>query len=135
MTLARVVANARVAAESRMSDACTITRVLEDATGAYEADTDTFTPDPATTVYSGPCRVRIREAAGATGQVAATQFIKAQLSVSLPAGTTGIADQDIVTIDSAAFSPDLVGVRLRVLAVQRASQATALRLAVEELTT
>lgn len=119
-----------------MTDTCTITRVDATSPGAYNATADTHADAAPTVVYSGPCRLLTRDpGVGNTVEVGADQSTTGRVGLALPAGTTGVRTEDAVVMDSSEFAPDVVGARLRVVTVPRASQASALRLSCEEATT
>lgn len=114
----------RQRAESRMTSRVTIRR-------AGTRDPSTFSEDT-TPVYSGPCRV-----AGASGglnasrkeTVGGTEFQIATRTLHLPAGTSGLSDADVATIDEG----ECAGLVLRLLDVTPQDQATALRVACVEV--
>lgn len=134
MNVAPIVTASRGLQESVMTDACTIVRPGDDP-GEYDADSDTFTAPSGTTVYSGKCRVRLSTPAVDRGvEVGANQFAAAAVVVTIPADSTGVALDDVVTVTAPAQSEPLAGCRFRVTAIQRASHATAVRLGCEELT-
>lgn len=130
--LDRIVADARVAAEALMSDRCVITRTSGEP--VYDPATDTYTEPESIEVYAGPCRVRVGQLAADRQPVAGDgKFVLTATGVSIPAHVTGVEKGDYLTVAEARYVPSLVGVRLRVVTVQRASQASAWRLTCEEV--
>jgi hypothetical protein len=112
-----------------MLDECVITRagaapVFNEVTGQYV--------DTPSTVYLGRCRVQSSGVAAANRD-AGDQFIIAnRVVVAVPVGTTGLAKDDLVTITSAAFNPQILNAEYRVRSIEDKSQATAVRLQCEE---
>lgn len=113
----------RAAAELRMTSTVTIRRAGSGAP-TYGPDGDQVVSQG--TVYSGPCRV----GAGSLRQltVGGTQSEQATRTLHLPAGTAGLKDADVATIDSG----ETAGLVLRLLEVTWQDQATALRIACVE---
>lgn len=121
----------RSAAESMMTDTCTIRRpgapVFDAATGAYT------TPD--TTVYTGKCRVRTRSVGflrdrlveAGEEQVSLWPYI-----VAVPMSVTGVQVSDVVTVDTSG-DPALVGVAMRVRVATLGTNANARKLDCEQI--
>src|SRR5690349_16522394 len=117
------LAGGRAAAEARMTSTCTIRRAGSGAP-SYGPDGDqVITQD---TVYSGPCRVGAGSVRLLT--VGGTQSEQATRTLHLPAGTAGLKDADLATIDSG----DCAGLSLRLVEVTWQDQATALRIVCTE---
>jgi len=117
-----------------MVDACTLAHpsdeepTLDETTGAY-------VPDDPTVYYTGPCRVQKTPNLSGRNPVAGEhEFSTAALDVSVPASVLGCAVDDIVTIITSVFDPDLTGRVMRVEDVLAKSYATARRLSCTELT-
>lgn len=124
MSAESAVLAGRAAAERRMTSTVTIRR-------PGTRDPSTFS-EGASTVYSGPCRL-----AGSSGglnasrseTVGGTEFQIATRTLHLPAGTAGLKDADVATIDEG----ECAGLVLRLLDVTPQDQATALRIACVEV--
>lgn len=132
--VARALPEMRAAAESLMTDTCSITRgagtpVLNEDTGQYEG--------VATDLYEGRCRIR-SGMGRSTGRNAGDSFARVDsLDVWLPLGTVPAEGEhftlgDLITVTEAPHNPHLVGARYRVLSVRDNSQTTSLRLECEE---
>ena len=119
----------RAHAESLMVDACTITRggepVWDDASGTY-------TPGTGTTVYDGPCRVRMPSPDGSeTASGEATWSLRGAF-VSVPIDTSaGVRVGDVVTVTSSVHDPALVGQPFTVTGLHSQTFSTARRLKCE----
>jgi hypothetical protein len=119
----------RTLAESRMTDAVTVTRkdgepVLDDETGdlvqTYE------------TIYTGPCRLVLRS--GVVRDVdAQSQLLGVQrLELHVPvAGTSDIRNDDLFELTASTGDPSLVGLSGVVLGMFPHTGSTARRLPVE----
>lgn len=128
MTATSAALLGRVAAESLMSDACTLKRrtgVTEDADGVV-------TPTYATPYYTGRCKVAAVNVQAATPQAGERAVTVLTMRVDVPMSVTGVATDDVVTITASALDPDLVGRTFRVAAPFHGSFKTARRLPVEE---
>ena len=130
MSVAGILAGARVAAEALMLDACTVVRRGAPSTNA---STGAVTVS-SMTVYSGKCKVqasgtsaRVVEAAGRTATVE-------PLEVHVPVGAFAPRPGDVVTVTASEYDPALVGRVYRVTAANLKSAASAYRLPVEEVT-
>lgn len=121
----------RVAAESIMADACTITRVTGEP-GPVDTETGLPTPAPTTQVYAGKCRVQTYEPQESTPDSGGHTYSVQRYAVHVPVGTNAAVD-DIVTITTSAMDPDLVGRHYIVTALLHKTFATAQRLAVDEI--
>lgn len=123
------LAELRAVAESGMTDDCTIGHptgepVYNRVTKQYET--------PLAEVYAGKCS--LRRASDASVEIhAADQAVQVnRIVVSVPADTTGVNDEDVVTITASTHSPQLVNAQFRVRSVLPHSLPTALRLECEE---
>jgi hypothetical protein len=127
--LTGALAMGRTLAESRMTDAVTVTRkdgepVLNESTGdlvqAYE------------TIYTGPCRLVLRS--GVVRDVdAQSQLLGVQrLELHVPvAGTSDIRNDDLFELTASTGDPSLVGLSGVVLGMFPHTGSTARRLPVE----
>ncbi|MFJ8474203.1 DUF6093 family protein [Kitasatospora sp. NPDC094011] len=128
--LDQVLGAGRAAHQQLMLDTCTITRP---GAPVLDRTNSLLTPGPATTLYSGACRVktqRLPRDRRAGERLAVT----ARYEVALPfAATTGARLQigDTLTI-TASGDTRLVGRAMAVMAVDFGSTATAWRLTVED---
>jgi hypothetical protein len=108
-----VIARARAAAQTLMTDTCTIST----AAGA--------------TRYTGPCRLQSPQGQTVSiGSVTAT-VVQAQLQLPI-AGTDLVARDDQVVIDAAAYDPALAGRTFAIQDLPLRSHASSRRLAIEE---
>ncbi|MCR6706554.1 MAG: DUF6093 family protein [Cellulomonas sp.] len=120
----------REQALSRMTDACVVRRVV----GTDVDDGGHVTPTYSDPVYGGACRVQTTEPQedahdlGGAGTVTVQRY-----TVHMPVGVYAPAIGDVVTITAAAHDEHLVDHAFRVVALLHKSQATAYRLAVQEL--
>lgn len=120
----------RRAAARLMVDTCTITRV----TGATtDPDTGVVT-DTTTTVYSGACRIQAAPAASREVQPGEATRLMTRLELQLPMDATGVASDDVVTIDSSALDGDLVGRAFVARGLSHKTHAVMRRLEIEEVT-
>jgi hypothetical protein len=100
-----VTLRGRIAAEALMVDSCAITRR---SGSTVDPETGVITPTY-TTVYTGPCRLRLPTATARPLTVGEAQEFTQHPTLSLPALTTGVEIDDIVTITASALMPALVG--------------------------
>jgi hypothetical protein len=122
----------RAHAESLMVDTCTVTRA---SSGAPVVDNNngTVTPAAPRTIYSGPCRVQVPDAAEKIEEAGGDALSVQAAIISLPvAGSEAVAVGDVVTVTSATFDADLAEVDYVVRGLHRKSHATARRLRCEE---
>lgn len=129
MSLTTILAHGRAAANNRMMDACTVEHQTGNAPGGSAG---VVTP-VWTTVYTGPCRIKM---AGNGSPTEAGEVTVAVLSleVHLPIATSGDIDHgDRITITAALNDAQLVGRTFRVTSKQLKSEATARRISVEEV--
>lgn len=123
-----MLATARAAAESLMVDACTIKR----QTGTTEDANGVVTPTYAAPFYTGRCKVQARDVDAQNPEAGDAVHTVLRLRVDVPMSVTGVEVDDVVTITSSVYDPDLATRRFRVVAPFHKSQATARRLPVEE---
>ncbi len=121
------LAAARAEVESRMLDACTITRpgekVWDEELGQWV--TSTFT------AYEGKCRIRHRTVGDASVESGSQLLAVSETEIHLPALTVGVEVSDTVTITACPTRPAQVGRRFNVSWMMDGSQTTALRYRVE----
>jgi hypothetical protein len=128
MSLGGIVARGRAAAERLMVDTCTIVRV----TGQTTNPTTGVVTDTTTAVYTGKCKVQVRDVDAQNPEAGDRAYTVLKLRVDLPADTTGVDTGDIVTITAAPYDAELVDRTFRVVAPFFGSQKTARRVPVEE---
>jgi Family of unknown function (DUF6093) len=126
--IARVLPDLRREAESRMTSRATVRRA-----GGTTTDPDEFEVSGWTDVLeSTPCRVGGAQAGPSNTRTVTVGGIEAQVAVRtlhLPAGTTGLRDNDLVEVTAG----ECAGTVLRVIEATGADQQTALRLPVFEV--
>lgn len=113
-----------------MTSSCTVT---VDGEQAWNPETLQYEDAPAT-VYSGPCRVKRRDAQDSVKNAADQSFVASQYELHLPVSLSGAVVKDAVVLITAC--PDdaaLVGRKFTVVAVPAASQVTARRVPVREV--
>lgn len=129
MTLSTILAHGRARAAQRMSDACAI----EHQTGVVSNDDTGVTTPVTTTVYTGPCRVKLAGPGTATdGGEVTVAVISPEVHVPV-VGTEGVVHGDLVTITSALNDPALAGRVFRVVGKDVKSESTVRRLACEDV--
>jgi hypothetical protein len=119
----------RVAAEKLQVDTCTIRRVASVST---DPETGVVTPTY-TTVYSGQCRLKLSVATARPADVGQAQVFMQHPILSLPATTSGVQVDDVVTITASALMPALVGRVFHVRGLAGSSHMTAARFEVMEV--
>lgn len=132
MSRASVLARGRAAAAASFIDTCTIRRLTGQVNDGNGGVTETWTQ-----IYSGPCRVQEASIGGdATPErPGETTVLLVRRELQLPVITsTGIKADDHATIDTCVNDPDLVGRVLVVANESSASEKTARRLAMREVT-
>lgn len=129
MSATSITLRGRVAAEALMVDACTITRKTPASTNP-ETGQIAYTT---TTVYSGKCRLKLPVAVARPLTVGEAQEFTQHPVLSVPAATTGVLVDDIVTITASLLMPSLVGRVFHVRAVPGQSHMTAARFEVMEI--
>lgn len=130
MTAAGATLAGRRAAESLMTDTCTITRggggkVFDPAAGEYVTA-------PGEQVYSGRCRVRPRDNADQVVEAGGQNISLFPYVLSVPVSEVAFAVDDLVTVTASVLDPALPGLVLRVRQVNVGSQVTARRLGCEQ---
>ncbi len=131
MTIASTATSmGRALAESLMIETCTITRVtgqvLDEITGEY---TDTVE-----VVYSGPCKVKVPKLHGLHVLTEGRRLTISRQELHLPVSASGgVAQNDVVTIDSSPDDASLVGHQFRATEWLAGSFATARRIAIEDV--
>lgn len=129
MSATSITLRGRTRAEALMVDTCTITRVVSTTT---DADTGVVTPTYST-IYTGKCRLKLPVAVARPITVGSAQEFSQHPILSLPATTTGVQVDDILTITASLLMPSLVGRVFHVRAVPGQSHMTAARFEVMEL--
>jgi len=130
VTAASALAAGRRAAESLMTDACTVRAVTGQAT---DQTTGAVTPAYSAPLYTGRCKVQSNEMQERTPEAAGADVTVLRYSVHVPVAAFAPAIGQVVAITSAASDPNLAGRAFRVVALLHKSQATAYRLGVEEV--
>jgi hypothetical protein len=129
VSITGILARGRQVAEQLMTDACTITRVtgqtLNETTGQYV--------DTTSTIYTGKCRVQLRNMTVASLPLSGDrQVVALQLEVSIPLSSTAPKVGDKVTVTASQNDPALVSRVFRVREEMHKSHATARRIVVQE---
>jgi hypothetical protein len=128
MTAQSITLAGRRAAERLMVDTCAITRVTSTVTNPDTGQlTRTSIP-----VYTGKCRLKLPVAIGRPDDVGGAQEFTQHPILSLPATTTGVQIDDLVTITASALMPSLVGRVFHVRAQPGQSHMTAARFEILE---
>jgi hypothetical protein len=125
--LSAVLSAGRVAAESRMTDTCTIGDP-QAGNGPWNPTTEQYDPDPSAAVYTGKCRVKMPRSMAIEPDAGETTGVVIRPEIHIPADVVGVAVGHRVTVTSAEFNPTLADVVFRVTSLFRDSQATAQRL-------
>lgn len=130
MSIAGILARGRQVAEGLMTDTCAITRVT--GTGAINETTGQYV-DTTSTIYSGKCRVQLRNMTVAALPLSGDrQVVALQLEVSIPLSSTAPKVGDKVTVTASPNDPALVNRVFRVREEMHKSHATARRIVVQE---
>jgi len=128
----------RRAAESNMTDACTITRPDPNADPVeMDPETGQYPESARITVYVGKCRIQAKSviASGTDSNAGERAGTTQELELQLPvAGTEGVSVDDVVEVTAAVMDSSLVGRIYTVTAPHEKSQATARRLRIERTT-
>lgn len=129
MSASSITLRGRTKAEALQVDTCTIKRRTGEVT-----DIDTGVVTPAyTVVYSGQCRLKLSVATARPADVGQAQVFMQHPILSLPATTTGVQVDDVVTITASALMPSLVGRVFHVRGLAGSSHMTAARFEVMEV--
>lgn len=123
MSRASALARGRIAAEAGMVDACTIIRIGERVTDTTTGEVT----EPATTLYTGKCRVQQAKADARTEDVGEDHLLMLRIEVQLPMPVTGLEVGDRITITASAYDADLPGRVFLVHDLAHKSHATARR--------
>ncbi|MEU7597282.1 DUF6093 family protein [Streptomyces sp. NPDC039022] len=127
-----ILAAGRAAAAELMRETVALYRP---GSGDFDWSTGTTTPAPATTLYSGPARVKPLTAEGREVDAGEQPLTLTRFTVSLPwtAPVPSVQPRPGDVVDILA-SPDarMVGLRLWVTGVQYSSTATAWRISAED---
>jgi hypothetical protein len=132
MSAPSVTRAGQAAAERLMVDTCTVTRVT--AGGAFNETTGQYAADTTSTVYSGKCRVQMRDGLARDITAGERAQMVGRFVVNLPITATGIQVDDTVTITATGTDSDadLTSRTFRVAGLFHKTYATARRLVVEE---
>lgn len=129
MTALEATLRGRIAAESLMLDACTITRPGEVVTDPNTGDVT----NTSTEVYSGKCKVQSKDSATASPEAGEASFTVVSRQVHIPANAADVRDGDVVTITAARLNAFTVGKQYRVSGFTPDTFDTAARLPVKEI--
>lgn len=127
MTVQTALARGRVAAEALMIDACDIVRPTSESTSG-----GIVTPTTSA-VYSGKCRIQVKQESGGGRTVGEAYLIVQRLELQLPITAAELAEGDLVTMTASALDPQLVGKTYAVQDVVRKTHLTARRATVLEV--
>jgi hypothetical protein len=130
MSAVDAVLRGRVAAESMMVDACTITRGGPPVTDPNTGDVTAT----ATTVYMGKCKVQSSNSSTASPDAGGHTFVVVSRQVHIPANAADVVDGDVVTVTASLLNAFTVGKQYRVEGFTPDSFDTAARLTVKEIT-
>lgn len=129
MSVVDLLVKGRAAAESLMVDTCTVTRV----TGRTLDEDDGTYSDTTSIVYSGKCRIQVRNAAVAALPLSGEREVVAfMLELQTPMTGAALAVGDVVTVTASLYDPTLADRVFRVREVFHKSHATARRTLVQE---
>lgn len=92
----------RAFADSLMQDTVVITRPVEG--GTLDPDTGIFIPIPATTVYTGPCRVHFPTPSEQSAIFGETEVTRTRAVISLPWDAPEIEVDDIAIVHGRVFT-------------------------------
>ena len=130
MSATSITLAGRKAAERIMVDTCTITRPGKPTTNP---DTAQVTYADQQTIYTGKCKLKLPIAIARPDIVGGAQEFTQHPTLSLPATTTGVQIDDVVTVNTSALMPSLIGKTFRVRAIPGQSLMTAARFEVLEV--
>lgn len=129
MSATSITLRGRAAVEQLLVDTCTITRVTGSSAGTGAGQiVPTYS-----TIYTGRCRLKLPVAVARPVEVGEAQEFSQHPILSLPATTTGIEVDDILTITASQLMPSLVGRVFHIRAKPGQSHMTAARFEVMEL--
>lgn len=130
MSLLRVLARGRLAAERTMTDTC----VIEEP-GAPTTGTDATVTVNYTTVYAGKCRLQQHDGVATIAESGEANLLMVRRILMLPvAASEGVRMGHRVTMTDCVADPDALGRTFYVRDEQAKSHATARRLGIEEAT-
>ena len=127
MSARTVTLRGRRAAESLMLDTARVDEVTGSTVDANGAEVDTYTQR-----YAGKCKVQSTSSSESTPVAGGATFTIQRSEVHFPVGSFSTAVGQVVTLETCALDPLLVGHTFRVVALLHKSAATAYRLGVEE---
>ncbi|GIE30171.1 hypothetical protein Ait01nite_032160 [Actinoplanes italicus] len=130
MSRASVLARGRAKAEEGMEDACTIIRIGDRVTDTTTGEVT----EPATTLYTGKCRVQQATAQAQREDAGEDRLLMLRLEVQLPMSVTGLEVGDRITITASENDPDLPGRVFRIHDLAHATHKTARRVQCLEVT-
>lgn len=130
MSRESVLQRGRTAALLGMRDACMIVRTGARTTDPVSGDVT----QPATTLYTGQCRVKQAQAQAQREDVGEDHLLLLRLEVQLPMSVTGLQVGDEITITASVDDPDLPGRVFLVHDLAHATDLTARRVQVLERT-
>lgn len=130
--LASALTELRAEAESRMTSTCTAT--LPGDEPVWDAEAGEYIADDATTIYSGPCRLRWSPAPQDADAGEAMWSADRSGTLSTPIGGAPLVDGALVTITTNPNDPEMVGLQLTVLGPHFQTDSTARRYPVQVVT-
>lgn len=128
MSRASAIARGRTAAELGMVDACDIERPAGESTSGGVVTATTAD------VYSGMCRLQVRQESGAGEKVGEAYVVVQRIELQLPMSAPALLEGDRVTMTASVSDPQLAGRKYRVRDVVRKTDLTARRVTLLEVT-
>ncbi|NNG36942.1 DUF6093 family protein [Nakamurella aerolata] len=122
----------RAHTESLMQDTCVIT-VAGDGLPVWDEETQTSVPPEPQVIYEGKCRIRLPQMNSDRPLLAVDQVVTVQHIISIPVAAVDVPNGATVTVTASRWDAANVGRRFTVRSTVHQSQATAQRLACEEV--
>jgi hypothetical protein len=129
--IAAALPEMRLQAESLMRDAGELRG--PDVNGPIDEASGQYTKVPGVLKYAGKAKVQTTDAIGNDAEAGDRVMVQTRFRVDIPVSAAAAAVDDIFTVTSSAFDPELVGCRFRVASLVHKTYLTARRLAVEEV--
>lgn len=129
MSRTALLEEARAAAEEGMADTCTIRRVTGETTDADGVITPTYA-----VLYAGICRVQQQQPYAERHDAGQAYLLLLRLEIQLPMSVTGLAPDDIITMDTSAMDADLPGRQFVIRDLAHKTDASSRRVQAQEVT-